>query len=1436
MTTHLHSPHAARRRVAYLLAGLLGLGTSAGCDTSPEMGSDSLESLVDLNDFVDAGSSGPMTKLEDIDGPDDPGLEDLDWEHECSVVQARDERPGYCTGPWKYKEYKTCEFNTVAECGDCDLPMACEASEHDIDWYVVYSVTLADVLNDDCAGGICTLKHPDEAGAHQRCNQRRLEEQAEFKADPHKINVTSSMNVEEVGHTTNTTTFDCNIVIRYDYVETVECGCFYTSCFKQDERCGIEDEWIYTTKSMPKPTSPAIGVSKCTTADDIAPSNHGLRYKRLRNHRDDPNLNEATRKLIVQRIKLLLETVGAGFGDAKHANGYDDYATYPLDWGPRCGPFPWEMPECPEVDTDWRWTYCTRMAEDWASPDDYALDVCLPLIAEPSKCMHAHAHKLSRALSDKRINLEPRGATVDAKVLDGIRNAFYIVGRMEGVWSSFLDPLEAGAEVARAAQMASMNAEARRGLSAEAQAEKLDDLLGDGFEDSDIDGIVELIGQRTSIGMEIDRQILVELFTGDLELGPAATVYFTAQAFGTLTDRLDALSQFHDFGCLFVNCEVLADSTPISSFWRLIAALDDPTAFDAALLASQGADLSGWREVFEAIDDNHARLLDALEIGAAAAAAAAEAGEELSDLPLPSMLDQIHPGLWPEIMQGFVAIANGAQARIDLYDEIGQLTATPENTFRTTVDSFKREQVFNHIQQEQAVLSAFVEDYKEEVYAIARGIAEGSEALANVAELEVRHAELSKQLDDLREKRFAHLDAAAEEVEAAQGLATILETVPLDEGEMFTYDSFNFTVSGADVPSFAAKTLPEMAVGEVIHAAPGQVVKMTVSGEWSPTCSLSNMPQVVSSGDEMGAPLGQVVDLQDPSGALIGPEGFTFAASGDSVKVDSATKSKDKSFTLGTSAQVCVEAPLPVVSMSACSYAQAEMSWSKNSAVTHSTDTSTSLTLQKGLRIEKTPVRSATVGSLLAIEVPTGATSLADARQIHPISRETTIVVKGDSDLYVIGNDYACAGADTRELSVEGNVMSSEADIAKVVVPHLSMVLAEIRGRLPDFVARREILATEIESLRHEVELLMLQAGAPISYDEYPPPVRDIFDAFVSRELLILERAVRIGVLELEERTLEAEIVGVEAELRHAYVAKELSILPAKWRLRNLRTNYLRASAANLARVMRNYGMPFLRLWYPQTFDNLYASEFDVTALLNITLESDLTQQVIRVADAVGMATAAYNNVAIEMNDPTTGVLLTNLVILSLGSADGIESTSYPMLPQAGEVWDAIVEGHDVTVHLQPSDLHFTSGTQTLSCFRQLPVVRRAAFIARGNNVPYFISKHHDVNIAPSQNYATTDGLVTLTLENPAHQWISLAVVKVGSSLVADVYSAWNTASGLGELDWIGLSPYAAITLDFAEGDYVGLGLDRADELMLMLEIETMPSAQPLSWIPNCAD
>lgn len=1233
----------------------------------------------------------------------------------------------------------------------------------------------------------------------------------------------------------------------------------------------------------PLPPRPAHATYKCTTCDDLPTGSNAevqvkldclqasLQRARAIAPFQPAYLKSGTIQLIVGQMKLLFELHAHQLSRERADQVVRLYRDEPTVL-PACGTngvHRWDPNQI--VGREWEFDYCERIlnghvsAELLSSHDGTLVARCHQLyqglsaqadIQEVTRINHTLLDRLFTRLGDRlaQASRSEERVTVIAEAFASLQ-AWYdgrttiaspdaVDDELSGLLTSLLGRVEATRRLRDPLIDALL-----RGQEGEL-TEPVEDRVARVDPDRVDPDILEAALRDThALSSEVEQELVRAALAdprrvGGTALARAPLLALIGAVVEPLVERLDAVTSAHDLACILAGCSPTAVGAPpratkVSRLWLLLAVLDQKVDAQVAAQADTTFALSGWKDTFAVLTSSD----DALKRALSEVVGHDYVAGELVALDRTTMP--------PSLIRLATSLAR-AQERERSYRATGQLVPGSGRELLTGVDVLKRDEVVGYLRARRSDLEGRTQRHGDEIVRLVQSLVSERQNEAARLRLEEKRARIVEDAELLESRRRAHMQAAVPDTLSELTRAFVDVQGAIDGSQYVSIMGHPAVHLSARDAMFdgSAHSINEITARPPITISRGEVLSLAVEGQWAPTCALLQAELVTADGLS-------AVPVQ-LSHAYTGPEGYSVVWSNSTYEAASSSVQGTESNTVGVRIETCTGPDFIFTKTQACAYADASLAQSWSTSDGSGDDRRTSASLVSGLYLPTTPLFAPT-GSLVVVEMPRGVTELRHARDVHVVrGPHTSIPVRADADLYLVVNDRSCVAADASALTIQLRTLASASAVASQLLTRIAQTITAVRAAEPGLVARGEVLSGELAQLRSDALLsaVSVTTGPSIPVSDYPAPLAALFQAVLDRELLRLERMVRITSIERELYVLGRELAATRQDLAYAGSAQALLHALPSWGVHNLDTEYLRVSVANIGRVIRDFVYPVIDLWYPAVRSQIQRDPA-ITALLDlepgrplhlhlrdlVTLSRTIEDQ-LAVADITARSSgAARRLVAVSFRRPDVADG-TAFAGHSSFEGDGfVGGTVYRTADptRARTLWEAILRGDVGEVRITPDEIYAHGGTATLACAQELPVLRHLAFsVIRPANAENANPAILDTLLTrvtgmsrSEQSFASASGPVTYQVTNP--RWLPVEapyVYAAADEAATIVQAALYSAQGAPRTSVMGLSPFASFDIDW--GSVTPSDLTFASEIVVWMEVESSLAPTSLTWMSSC--
>ncbi|HEY2029747.1 MAG TPA: hypothetical protein VGH20_11125 [Myxococcales bacterium] len=995
--------------------------------------------------------------------------------------------------------------------------------------------------------------------------------------------------------------------------------------------------------------------------------------------------------------------------------------------------------------------------------------------------------------------------------------------------------------------------------------------------------------------LEADRTVLLAALTNvpnssQLPLSGAPLIEVLGDALQMATDRLGTVGYYQDLGCRFrgdtgasatPSCRNGALRTEPAELTRLVASVSDPALLSAALTSPDTSSLfstetwTNWRVVFSDWNSNSAA------ISAAVVDSVPGSTVYTPDLLVPTPASKF--AATPPT-EGLANIVQRAQTRIANFDASGLFDASTVGVLHGGLTSDRINGFITDATNAGNTLSSQVSSYTTNRTTLATNIIG---QLANVTQ--------QQDIVDQIDARSLQLQALAADVAGLQSAIQTEQAQYADFDAAYkTMSSFNtdpgtavqhqtFTVSAvpadakwASATAVMAPTTPIASFAKTATpfaiAHPGDVVHVSTTGQWSPTCALSTAP--------FGSqpPPGGVSSVIDVSHAQTGPEGFVLQLNNGAYSaVANSAAHQTSSFTTDTSttttcggASASIGGPLPLglpidislgfssnVNFCSSHATGTDIRDTQGTTNTSSSDSRLSANFTTGIRLSSTPFPTFPAGSLLLLEVKTGGTTRADLIDAHVLQEPASAVVIGATDLngaavtgvdlYLAVNDLHCAVNDPAALTVTAVQTTPFGATAQALGKGMSTALSNLRSQMPALLAQGVIGPEQMTALRaaayDTLRTSCNATGANCTLSFYPPEIQTFFDGWIAQELAHLERASQLQADQRQFAVMQLQAKQLADDLNGAQAAARLYQTIPDHILADLGTELLQSDSQELRDVMVSEVFPIVDLKYPgalAVFDSSVLGQLvGVGTLPHLDWAGDLTTWSRAVASTTTEITNKVTQTVLNQPPPVDAILALGFPNPANPSLSG--GWTQVSALRAQDLWNQLNDPTSNLLALQmlPTDIWQASGgTDALLCSDSLPVITAMeVFMVRPGLPDKYQGVRMPMVLDNNMHFYAQGADKVYRLENS--DWLSQGIeIQAGEATDAFTDFAQKSASTASPLYVAGngLSPFTKFTIDktqlVSQPAGVPAPVSGASELVVFFRVSARNS--PVHLTPMC--
>jgi hypothetical protein len=268
-----------------------------------------------------------------------------------------------------------------------------------------------------------------------------------------------------------------------------------------------------------------------------------------------------------------------------------------------------------------------------------------------------------------------------------------------------------------------------------------------------------------------------------------------------------------------------------------------------------------------------------------------------------------------------------------------------------------------------------------------------------------------------------------------------------------------------------------------------------------------------------------------------------------------------------------------------------------------------------------TPFPNLPMGSLLLVQLPKGVHELSELISVQVGRRNMVIPVDQDSDYYWVVNDCTDPGRTStheQSLSVQYSKQVSMDRLAADFVRHLSKATEIMREKSAVYLRSGDVSSTQLKELETLVRAELAKVGMDV---EELHLLKDLYDSWIANELAQLELRVKILQTRRKMSPIKRRIVQLEADLRSAVDATNISKLSKFWAIDNFDLTSLNLELNYAMKTIRDRVLPVIKVRYPNVVPLIQKE------LSDLVLSLKMQNSVLEVARKFELLVISLNNI-----------------------------------------------------------------------------------------------------------------------------------------------------------------------------------------------------------------
>ncbi|MBI2522042.1 MAG: hypothetical protein HYV97_16615 [Bdellovibrio sp.] len=483
----------------------------------------------------------------------------------------------------------------------------------------------------------------------------------------------------------------------------------------------------------------------------------------------------------------------------------------------------------------------------------------------------------------------------------------------------------------------------------------------------------------------------------------------------------------------------------------------------------------------------------------------------------------------------------------------------------------------------------------------------------------------------------------------------------------------------------------------------GDMLQVSVSGEWSPTCAIAS---------KYGS---RVINSRT------GPRGYTLITSNGVSSVQSTTNYKTEESFSSTSvsttacAGVSTYNTFVIANVQTCVNATFGNRTAKGTtdSTTESSDSRTEASFDLGVTLPNTPYPSLPAGSLLLIEVPRDTNQRYLLRRAVVLREQNSLILgRDDSDYYLVGNDCSSV-ANTGELTVALTHLEPQGLQAQNFVNKVQALILEMENQVAGLIREGQLNFQVIEGLKLQLRAL---AG---DINQFSGQMRNLLESFITSETNALWFKSQIAVMERDLEIKKIKLLGLLEQFGGEEDQHFLRVNLRNWLLSNMDLDFVNKPDVNKNLYTLNRILNILESNLVSYIDFKYRNEDkqfilgDLSLLQNLDLADSFDQISSNIATYV---TTLLDNLQADLDNrpvvpkTTIGIKIPNPYYEPVLPIPFPLPGLHPVMEsaRARDFWDNLIHWKDATdprevrIELFVDDLYTSYG---LECFTEAPII-----------------------------------------------------------------------------------------------------------------------------------
>jgi hypothetical protein len=681
---------------------------------------------------------------------------------------------------------------------------------------------------------------------------------------------------------------------------------------------------------------------------------------------------------------------------------------------------------------------------------------------------------------------------------------------------------------------------------------------------------------------------------------PLYYAFMVGQTLRSLKAEVDVLATMHDMVCSLTVCD-FSSNDRIAQIFKLLANIDNPIEYQALWSSLKTTDFAktdadSYRLIFDSFAAHGDKIQKSIARSLASLGLPAEAYSDLLNYSVDGFeaksklsIDFVKSvQFWKESALRYQKTGQFVNSSTGLLnypfnkDFLAVATGEVEGlkaSIKVQKDSYKAQ---------RADLLTLLDNYQ-------NGVAQEIQNRITIESLNSQLTAARADVAGLQEailKQDDALDAFSGQIESLKKAADAENDFRVKYAQP---ESFNVAATDSKFSKGGLSTyVPSDYSFRSITLAAGEILRLDVSGNWSPTCALKS----------------ETLKNKNLENMVTGPEGYNYIFSNGETEVRSRTNSsrttsyRDQSIT----GSICSGASEPTLIATAC----AQGGSGKRDETTTSLDrtqswtSSKSATYSSAMRLKDTPFRSLPGGALLGfvMDAKDPSAPFFEALDATMIGNNSTIIAHQDVVVHLVVNDCVDGNSDLNKLQVAEQILVPASERISSLAPELFRRLKGVRAETAEILKEGVDISRQIQVKKQEIRNRALQALPNLKNEIV---LLQVFDFFLDNEALQIERQALIELKNREIERLSDEIRRIQVAGSSMVSSNFIRQIQLNSELENFDSNLLSRVIRRAAAKMSKDYAPVFTFFFEKHFIDEYLAEERSDVLLSLQLGQHAT-------------------------------------------------------------------------------------------------------------------------------------------------------------------------------------------------------------------------------------